>query len=196
MTMRSCGGCLVIVFLTILLWAVGATCFASLAHAQNFRWPDAARLTTLAHTYAIDRPAVFAIAWEESAANDTNPLLRGHHCWWTARADSIPRWANVNGHEHAWTDTHGALHLTHHEPNCEVGRFQIKPSTAHGRCPGVDVLTYEGNITCFAMMFAEDTKAQGRLFAIKKQNGKGDKADAYLKRVLYTIGWLTETEDP
>jgi hypothetical protein len=106
---------------------------------------------------------MFAIVWDESGIN-INPWLRGHHCW----------------------------NAMVHELDCETGPFQIKPSTAMLRCPNLNVFVYVDNVTCFIKMFNEDSIKKGRIYAIKHQNGNGPDADAYVKRILASIGWLIE----
>lgn len=171
-TTRRIASWLLVAFLVLMVTLLAAAAL----HGQTRRWPDRVHLVALADSAGIDAPAALAIAWEESAAN-LNPHLRGHHCWYTTYAEV------------------GDLTVTvqHHEHDCEVGRYQIRPSTARLRCPGLNILTYAGNTRCFATMFADDVRQQGRLYAIKHHNGHGAKADAYLKRVLLTVGWLTET---
>jgi len=187
MTIRDALGWIAAAILAAFLaMVVSSLLIVSVAHAQSYSWPDQGTLQGL----GVEPRAALAIAWEESAAN-LDPKLRGHHCWYSVRLDS-DEWV-LNAHE--WVVRRAdALWLVHHEPNCEVGRYQIKPSTARLRCPGTDVFTYSGNLACFAQMFAEDTRMGGTLYAIKRHNGRGDQADAYLKRVLSTIGWLTEME--
>lgn len=158
-------------FLGLLLVAIAGTC----AHAQNRpRWPDGITLLDLADSARIDGRATLAMAWQESGDN-LSTRLRGHHCWYSQRV--------VRG------DSVVVLH--HHESDCEVGRYQIKPSTARLRCPGLNIFTYAGNTRCFAKMFAEDTARRGIEFAITNHNGRGPRARAYLARVLAMIGWIT-----
>ncbi len=179
---------------------------ASKAHGQNYRWPDRPRLEAMADSAGVNRKAVLAVAWEETAAN-MDPKVRGHHCWYTLRerTDTV---RTVSFRSILWIKATDAdtlieirrrLRIVHHEKNCEVGRMQIKPSTARIRCPGKDIFTYDGNLACFAKMFAEDaqmgnTLYGGTIWAIRHHNGAGPQADAYVKRVLQTIGWLTVTE--
>lgn len=66
----------------------------------------------------------------------------------------------------------------------EVGRFQIKPSTARMRCPGVNVFTYAGNVACFLKMFREDVRGFGVTDATVRHNGYGP-AGAY--EFLYKV---------
>lgn len=168
-----CSGCVLGVFLALLLTAVIATC----VHGQaRPRWTDGVELLSVAESAQVDQRAMLAVAWEESRDN-LSPHLRGHHCWYTQRI--------VRG------DT--VVVRRHHEPDCEVGRFQIKPSTAHHRCPGLDVFTYAGNTRCFAKMFAEDTARNGIAYAITRHNGRGPRAREYLTRVLAVIGWIAVT---
>src|SRR5207247_666636 len=100
--------------------------------------PDQAHLTALADSANVYAPAVLAIAWEETRTN-MNPHVRGHHCWWSLRLSD-------------------STLVVHHEKNCEVGRFQIKPSTARHRCTGLNIWTYEGNVRCSIKMLAEATR--------------------------------------
>jgi len=168
-----CSGCVLSVFLALLL----ATAISTCAHAQTRpRWLDGIVLLDLADSAGIDEKATLAIAWEESREN-LSPHLRGHHCWYTHRV--------------VVEDT--VIVRQHHEPDCEVGRFQIKPSTARRRCPGLDVFTYVGNTRCFARMFAEDAEQHDIIYAITRHNGSGPRAREYLTRVLAVIGWIAVT---
>jgi len=165
--------------------------------AQSYRWPDRARLKALADSAGIDQRAVLAIAWEETADN-IDPRVRGHHCWYVIppRADTVwtRTWPHILEPSRPVIDTVIVIpRRTHHEPDCEVGRFQIKPSTARFRCPNLNVFTYDGNLTCFARMFAQDAAKGGNLYAITRHNGAGAKAAEYLGRVLKTVGWLVES---
>lgn len=144
--------------------------------------PDAAHLAALADSAGVPVHVTWAVAHEESRAN-LNPYLRGRRCWWSARADSIPAGADVDGSEVAVT-RRGALYLTHHKRDCEIGRFQIKPSTGARRCPGLDVRTYAGNTRCFVRMFKQDGERYGYRDAIRRHNGAGPKAREYRDRVL------------
>ena len=146
---------------------------------QASRIPDRARLEELADTNGIPTAAVLAVAWIETHDN-LDPHIRGHHCWWERKifVGDVAR------------------KLVHHERNCEVGRFQIKPQTAIARCPGYDVFTYEGNLNCFAKMFGEDMEAKGVLFAITNHNGHGDLATEYLARALAVGGRIAFTGEP
>ena len=69
--------------------------------------------------------------------------------------------------------------------DCEVGRFQIKPSTARQRCSCVDVRTYRNNVACFLLTFAEDRARFGLTDATVRHNGYGPAgAYEYLYKVL------------
>lgn len=144
-------------------------------------WPDRAHLDSVAGR---DSLVALAVAWQESGAN-LNPRLRGHHCWYSYLQYNIPAHQDTNV-----VVTHKSV--VHHEADCEVGRFQIKPSTARRRCPGLNVWTYDGNVRCFVHMLEEDAAAGGMLYAIRHHNGSGPRAADYLQRVLATIGWITE----
>ncbi len=196
-------GCAILTLFGILvIVSIISMALTGKAHAQTPHWRDrdsiAAAISRVdTDSVHLSLPAALALAWEESGGNDSMPALRGHHCWYsvTARADTIweqtqngwPRVARRNAID---TIIVRPRHV-HHEKNCEVGRFQIKPSTAKLRCPAWNVFTYGGNLACFAQMFAEDTKHGGTLYAIRHHNGSGKQADEYLQRVLRTIGWLT-----
>lgn len=125
--------------------------------------PDDVHLRYLALQKHLQPRAVIAIAYEESAHN-LDPRLRGHFCWWKG----------------------------HHERDCEVGRYQIRPSTARSRCRGLNIWTYGGNTACFIKMFAEDTQRLGLERAIRAHNGSGDIAEDYLTRVLADMERLTQ----
>src|SRR4029077_19542276 len=128
---------------------------AILALALALRCPDAFHLRYEAARAGLPPAAVLAVAEVESDC-DVRPTLRGHYCWWRG----------------------------HHPRNCEVGRFQIKPSTARARCPGFNVFHYEDNVECFLWMFKRDTLTGGLFFAVEHQNGGGRKARAYVDKVL------------
>jgi hypothetical protein len=180
-----CSGCVLSLFIVLLLVAIAGTCVGP-AHAQarlprlprqaRPHWVDGVGLIDLADSAHIDERATLAIAWEESRDN-LNPHLRGHHCWYS--------YMTVSG------DSVRVRH--HHDPDCEVGRFQIKPSTARRRCPGLDIFTYGGNTRCFAKMFAADAAYRDIAYAITHHNGRGPRAREYLNRVLAVIGWIAVT---
>lgn len=144
---------------------------AALLLTLQIAMPDSTNLRRLADSANVPASAVLAIAWQESNAN-LDPRLRGHHCWWSIRRDS-------------------ATVIVHHEPDCEVGRFQIKPSTARSRCPGLSIWHYDGNVQCFLKMFREDVDRYGVIDAIRRHNGSGRSALAYTESVLATVGRLT-----
>ncbi len=128
--------------------------------------PDFAYLKALAISSGLDWRVVVAVAWEETRDN-VNPWVRGSMCW----------------------------NETIRDPECDAGRFQVRVSTARVRCPGKNIFTYSGNLACFAMMFAEDTRIGGTLSAIRRHNGSGRQADEYVTRVLRIVGWLTVMEE-
>ncbi len=184
------GGLVVLWAIVVSLWFMLMTLTAPKAHAQS--WPDGATITAAADSAGISRHAALAIAWEETADN-IDPKVRGHACWYMVPAH-WDKWGwNTSM---AWFgDSTLVPRHTHHEKDCEVGRFQIKPSTARRRCPGLDVFTYDGNLACFTRMFKEDTDTSGTLSAIVHHNGRGPKAQEYLNRVLKTVGRLALTEE-
>lgn len=67
---------------------------------------------------------------------------------------------------------------------CDRGRFQIRPATAHLRCPGLDTRTYRGNVACALWVLSEDRERYGPTDAIVRFNGDGPRALAYLRKVL------------
>lgn len=136
--------------------------------------PDQAHLVHLADSAGLPPAVVEAIAWQESGVN-LSPTLRGHHCWWSTRV--------------------GETLTIHHERDCEVGRFQIKPSTGRARCPGLNIWVYDGNTHCFVTMFAADVRQYGLTAAIKRHNGSGRVADEYVERVYATVGRLLTQEE-
>jgi hypothetical protein len=72
-----------------------------------------------------------------------------------------------------------------HRRDCEVGRFQIRPSTARRRCVGLNIRTYHGNVDCFLKVFGEDVDRLGLTDATVRYNGYGPAgAYAYLYKVL------------
>lgn len=130
-------------------------------------WVDKRQLGALALTAGLPEAVVLAMAWQESGSN-LNPALRGHHCW---------------------NETVG------HLADCEVGRFQIKPSTGKARCPEFNVFTYRGNLDCFAKAFGEDYRVYGFSGAIERWNAGGGHAPEYLEDVLAAVGWITLKEE-
>src|SRR3989442_6143410 len=151
------GGLLVSWAIALSLWFLMMTLTARPAHGQA--WPDSARLGGLADTAGVPPAAVLALAWEESGTN-LDPRLRGHRCWYQVRARTDTT-VTVEARRMIWSTYSDTITritrragVTHHERDCEVGRFQIKPSTARQRCPAIAVSTYAGNLACFAQMFA------------------------------------------
>lgn len=147
---------------------------ATLALAQP-HWPDRLTLVHASEVARVDPLATLAIAWEESR-DDVNPHLRAHYCW-----------------HGEFVTNEGLVVGAVHKADCEVGRFQIKPSTAKARCPSINIWTYSGNVRCFLKMFGEDSRRYGVVTAIRIQNGSGVKAKEYTQRVLATIGFLALT---
>lgn len=88
----------------------------------------------------------------------------------------------------AYAETRNNLTPTVRGRHGEVGRFQIKLTTAAERCAGVNVRTYKGNVDCFLEMFASDVRRLGTLRAIEHHNGRGPQARAYTQAVLATVG--------
>lgn len=68
--------------------------------------------------------------------------------------------------------------------DCEVGRFQIRPSTARRRCPGVNIRTYRGNVDCAVRIFGENVDRWGVTDGTRRFNGAGPKTLEYLYHVL------------
>lgn len=94
----------------------------------------------------------------------------------------------------AWTESRGNLNPKlrgHHckaRPNCEVGRFQIKPVTAAYRCPKINTRTYKGNVACAMKMLAEDGGGER---ALRRWIGTGLGAQyqrAYVDKVMALVG--------
>lgn len=184
----------------VILAAFLVTIVVSACPGQS--WPDSARIAAVADSAGVDRRVALAIAWEETADN-TSPKVRGHACWYVikARVDTAVAfetrailWVKSSVVDTVVTITHRPG-VVHHEKNCEVGRYQIKPSTARRRCPELDVFTYGGNLACFVRMFKEDADGDGKLYAITHHNGSGAKAREYLDRVLRTVGRIALAEE-
>ena len=116
---------------------------------------DSYHLRWLARERHVPEARYEAIAHVESACN-LDPLLRGHACW---RAH--------------W-----------HLRDCEVGRFQIKPSTGRARCRDLNIWTYKGNTECAARTLREDAQRYGLTDATIRHNGTGEPALEYLRKVL------------
>jgi len=127
---------------------------ALLALAVLPRCADSFHLRWGAATQHLSPQRVEAVARVESGCN-LSPLLRAHACW-----NRVVRLRD-----------------------CEVGRFQIKPSTARARCRGLNVFTYSGNVACFFRMFGEDWARGGRTYATLRHNGSGPGAEHYLALV-------------
>jgi len=140
-------------------------------------------IISIADAHGINHRAALAIAWTESG-NNLDTSLRGHHCWY-----SVPgHWVLDSLSQE--DDSIYVPRYVHHERDCEVGRYQIKPSTARRRCANLNVFTYEGNILCFFRMFYEDQHSGGTEFAIRHHNGSGPMTYYYRDRVFKTMGWL------
>lgn len=157
---------------------------AALLLLQAVVVPDSVQLRQVAVAANVPYAVVAAIALEETGAN-LSPTLRGHYCWYGYKSLVVNPVSNG-------IDT---VRVVHHEKDCEVGRFQIKPSTAKGRCVGLNIWTYDGNIACFTKMFGEDTRRLGVIAAITKHNGSGLKAREYTQRVLATVGRIVLTSE-
>lgn len=185
--MRLLVACLVI---GLLPWDARATVRAPEKHAtprtgdkgvgnpvhSSYHWPDERRLEQYAAVWDVDAKVAKAMAWQESGAN-MDRLLRGHRCWYTHR--TVRYFLAF-----FFPDT---VTVTHHESDCEVGRFQIKPSTAARRCKGINIFVREGNYHCFFKMFSEDSSRYGTGAAIRKHNGRGPMTAAYLASVLAIV---------
>ena len=125
-----------------------------------FLWPDFEQLQHEAAVTLTPTAPVLAIAWIESRT-DTNPHLRAHYCWNAQR----------------------------HSPDCEVGRFQIKPSTAKVDCPGLDIFTTFGNHACFFTRF-DETLIRGHSVreAIRRHHGGTPAGNAtYLAKIEHIV---------
>lgn len=148
-------------------------------------WPDWNILTHMADVAHVPHGPVAAIAWLETRDN-MDSAVRGHHCW------------HDRGERVSAMDTvHWATSV--HTPNCEVGRFQIKPSTARARCPNLDIFTRQGNYICFFWMFHQDFDRYGAMEAIKRHHGGTPQQNAaYFREALKVIALvaLTETWTP
>jgi hypothetical protein len=68
--------------------------------------------------------------------------------------------------------------------DCEVGRFQIKPSTARKRCPGYNIWTYDGNVRCALTILGDNRVLLGLTDATRRFNGAGPASFEYLYKVL------------
>jgi hypothetical protein len=111
------------------------------------------------------------------------------HLQWMARESAIPpaRFESI-----ARVET--ACNLSprvrgHHCPNrrdCEVGRFQIKPSTARRRCAELNVWTYRGNTECALRILDENVREMGLVETTRRFNGAGPATYEYFWKVLKT----------
>lgn len=137
----------------------------------RYHWPDERRLEQYAAVWDVDARVAKAMAWQESGAN-LDPSLRGHRCWYDHRTVIIL----PDGSPYI-------VRVEHHESNCEVGRFQIRPTTAAWRCKGINIFTREGNYHCYFKMFSEDSSSHGIEAAIRKHNGRGPMTVVYLASV-------------
>jgi len=86
----------------------------------------------------------------------------------------------------AWTESGRNLDPLLRGAAGEVGRFQIKPSTARLRCPRQNITTARGNLTCFLRIVRRDYATCGGDWrcTIARYNGAGPMAAAYADRVL------------
>ena len=153
------------IFLAFVVFCISGLVCA-LDAQQTPSWPDYELLIRGADAAHVPRAPVLAIAWIESGDN-LNPALRGHTCW-NARV---------------------------HHGDCEWGRFQIKPSTARQRCPGLDITTVHGNYVCFFVMFREDWAQYGPLEAIRRHHGGTPAENAvYLGKIFPVLAWVAMTD--
>jgi hypothetical protein len=88
----------------------------------------------------------------------------------------------------AWTESGRNLDPTLRGAAGEVGRFQIRPSTARERCPRQNIDTYHGNLVCFLRLMRENyaTCREWRC-ALAAYNGRGPAAAAYAARVFALV---------
>lgn len=151
---------------------------------------DSEYITTRARMAGLDQQqthTLMAMIWEESQ-NELRPNLRGHLCWYTrpAREDELDT-LGLSRHE-SLVERRDTVFLVHHEPDCEVGRAQIKPSTARRRCKGLTIWTHDGNVQCAVKMFAEDVAKYGVAKAVCVHNtGWPLKRCPYAERIAWTL---------
>lgn len=139
--------------------------------------PDSIRLRTVADSFNVPHAVVEAVAWMETRSN-VSPLIRG-----PGVVDSI--WSN---------DT-----LRIYRKCREVGRFQLRPCIDwvsrlddRGCSTKLISLSYRHNLHCGVkfLRLLYDTKCERSwVCVIRRHNGSGPMADAYLKKALAYVGW-------
>lgn len=92
----------------------------------------------------------------------------------------------------AWTETRCNISTAVRGQAGEVGRFQISPETARRWCRGLNIHLYHENVRCFFRLFVRyqaelDIPGLLPLNAIRRYNGRGPKAHAYVERVLKIV---------
>lgn len=70
--------------------------------------------------------------------------------------------------------------------DCEIGRFQIKPSTARLRCRGLNIRRYHDNVVCAAVILQQNIRSRGMVDGTRVFNGTGPATYEYLYKVLKT----------
>lgn len=136
-------------------------------------WLDKRFISRMADSLGVDTNLSLAVAWQESGGN-LNPSLRGHHCWHGVSTA-------VDG------TVIGAVYLA----DCEVGRYQIKPSTAKARCRGLNIWKYRDNVICGLLILKGNLLKYGVVEAVERYNGSGPLARNYAKSIFQVVGWLT-----
>jgi hypothetical protein len=134
--------------------------------------PDGGHLRYLAREAGIPPARLEAVARVESGCN-LSPRLRAHWCWHGVQAEKVSQGDGLPAPE--------VRRPAVHARDCEVGRFQVKPSTARRWCPGLDVFAYRGNTACAVRFLARLLDAWG-VVGIARFNG--ERCDTYLCKVL------------
>lgn len=142
-------------------------------------WPDRYHLVITSLAAGVDPRVTLGVAWVETRAN-LQTSVRDHTCWYREQV-YIPDSAGAETRRYIY----------HHARDCAVGRFQIRPSTARRRCPGLNVFRYRDNLACFLTMMQQDVPATGIERAIWTYNH----SDAYVTDVLAVVGHLALAEE-
>ena len=98
----------------------------------------------------------------------------------------------------AWQETRHNLNpgirggLCRGKRDCEVGRMQVKPSTARRVCPSLDIFTYDGNVRCSVGLLRSLYERRGSwALAIRAyQCPSCTHATVYEKSVVSKIGYI------
>lgn len=95
----------------------------------------------------------------------------------------------------AWEETRNNADPSVRGAHGEVGRFQIKLSTARARCLGLNVTDYHDNLACFLRMTRQDWQKCGSWrCAARVHNGSGVRAERYANHVMGTVRMIVNAK--